>query len=239
MSMAPVPVAVVVSVLGYCILPIVMLSAVSVVFSLQGQFEYKLHWGWSGGCHQAKKTVAAMDATWRQKLTPLVHFGWSTYVLGLIQCGAATFERGFAKCFLRVPRPTAAAGKQREIPGSTRPASPIAEKIDWCLSQIHTSNNSFSPGTDYNVTGYKVEMPSGTNGCFLGVQGDGNSVQSRQPAYHFGRMGSYMTTVHRLLAWSIRLGYNWGIVQGCTTKLFLACMPCVFHSLTKGGVHAT
>ena len=36
MSMAPVPVAVVVSVLGYCILPIVMLSAVSVVFSLQG-----------------------------------------------------------------------------------------------------------------------------------------------------------------------------------------------------------
>ena len=37
MSMAPVPVAVVVSVLGYCILPIVMLSAVSVVFSLQGK----------------------------------------------------------------------------------------------------------------------------------------------------------------------------------------------------------
>ena len=36
MSMAPVPPAVVVSVLGYCILPIVMLSAVSVVFSLQG-----------------------------------------------------------------------------------------------------------------------------------------------------------------------------------------------------------
>ena len=41
MSMAPVPVAVVVSVLGYCILPIVMLSAVSVVFSLQGgAFEF-------------------------------------------------------------------------------------------------------------------------------------------------------------------------------------------------------
>jgi hypothetical protein len=36
MSMAPVPFTVIVSVLGYCILPIVMLSALSVVISLQG-----------------------------------------------------------------------------------------------------------------------------------------------------------------------------------------------------------
>ena len=36
MSLAPVPFAVIVSVLGYCILPIVMLSAFSVVISLQG-----------------------------------------------------------------------------------------------------------------------------------------------------------------------------------------------------------
>ena len=31
---------------------------------------------------------------------------------------------------------------------------------------------------------------------------------STQPAYHFGRMGSYMTTVRHLLAWTIRLEYN-------------------------------